>query len=82
MITFSYYMIVLFYYCLREFVLNSRHPGPRREKWGWERRPLRHFGGIRGLRRMNTDEFREAIFYAQAHANRHICSELGVHSFV
>ena len=24
------------------------------------------------------DEFREAIFYAQAHANRHICSELGV----
>ena len=28
-----------------------------------------------------ADEFREAIFYAQAHANRHICSELGVHSF-
>jgi len=35
---------------LREFVLNSRHPGPRREKWGWERRPLRLFGRIRGIR--------------------------------
>ena len=35
---------------LREFVLNSRHPDPRREKWGWERRPLRHFGRIRGIR--------------------------------
>ena len=25
-----------------------------------------------------ADEFREVIFYAQVHANRHICSELGV----
>ena len=36
-------------FVLREFVLNSRHPGPRREKWGWERRPLRHFGRITGI---------------------------------
>ena len=35
---------------LRGFVLNSRHPGPWREKWGWERRPLRHFGRITGIR--------------------------------
>ena len=31
-------------------------------------------GGSGGL----AGEFREAIFYAQARANRHICSELGV----
>ena len=34
---------------MKEFVLNSRHPGPRREKWGWEKRPLRHFGRISGI---------------------------------
>ena len=29
--------------------MNSRHPSPRREKWGWERRLVFHFGEIRGL---------------------------------
>ena len=43
-------MYIYIYIYLREFVLNSRHPGPRREKWGWERRPLRHFGRIMGIR--------------------------------
>ena len=65
-------------YFLREFVLNSRHSGPWREKWGWERRLLRHFGRIRGLPWGRADEFREAISYAQPHANGHICPELGI----
>ena len=71
-----YYMA---YPILREFVLNSRHPGPRREKWGWELRPLRHFGEIRGLPGLAADEFREANFCRQVADMRAIRPELEVH---
>ena len=63
---------------LKEFPLNSRHPGPRREEGG--SRAAGHMplwldpGGSAG----SGGEFQEARFYAQARANRHICSELGV----
>ena len=63
---------------LREFVLNSRHPGPRREKWGWELRPLRHFGEIRRLPALDGAEFRVANFCRQAADIRAICPELEV----
>ena len=60
---------------LQEFPLNSRHPGLRREE-GMSRAaghmPLWLDPGVRGM---------EARFYAQARANKHICSELGVHFF-
>ena len=64
---------------MRELVLNSRHAGPRREKWGWELRPLRHFGEIRGLPRVAADEFREANFCRQVADMRAIRPELEVH---
>ena len=46
---------------LREFVLNSRHPSPRREKWGWERRLVFHFGEIRGLPGLNSGKAPDAV---------------------
>ena len=63
---------------LREFVLNSRHPGPRREKWGCELRPLTHFRQIRGFPGLAAAEFRVANFCRQAADKRAIWPELEV----
>ena len=63
---------------MREFLLNSRHPGPRREEGGvTSNGPHATLAGSAGSWGL-AGEFREAIFYAQARANRDICSELGV----
>ena len=48
-------------------------------KGGSEQRSKRHFGRIGGQTAFAADEFREAIFCAQAAAERPICSESDVH---
>ena len=67
---------------MKEFPLNSRHPGPRREEGGVAScgphatsTGSAGSGGSAG----SAGEFREVIFYTQAQYFRHICSELGVH---
>ena len=48
-------------------------------KGGSEQRSKRHFDRISGQTAFAADEFREAIFCAQAAAERPICSESDVH---
>ena len=63
-------------------MFNYRHPSPRREKWGWELRPLRHFGEIRRLPGLAAAEFRVANFCRQAADIRAIDPELEAHFLI
>ena len=77
----------LLYLCiLREFVMNSRHPGPRHEWRGvascGPNVTLCASADPRGSPRIPGDEFREVIFWWQAADLRAKCSELDLHIFV
>ena len=78
---YIYIYICIYTYCLRESILNSRHPCARRESMGvgscglsHTSRRLGESGGSRGL----PEWFQQATFCAQAAFLGAICSQLDV----